>query len=901
MRVAVTRNVGWLTVFGFSTENWVRPRGEVRHILGLHRKLFGRVDELNELNVRIQWMGRPFDSPARGRRSTCSGRSARPSPTPPRNTGMVLTVAFDYGSRAELVHAAEQARAAGDTISEASDRAAPVPAGAAAGRRARAHVRRAAHLELHAVADRRRPGVLHRAHLARVRRAELDAALALRGLDEPAAWPRPTTSGTLLAARHRRAAGRRGPARAAGRWPRRSTRGARARSATSSCRRAPAPARRWATSCRRRAARGKTTVVVATATKALQDQLATKDLPFLERAPRPAVRLGRAEGAQQLHLPAAAARAARRRPGPARDRGASPRRPRSRSSGWPRGPARTTTGDLAELDWSPSDTAQRAVTVGSDECPGATRCPMGEPCFAERARQRAAGRRRRRGQPAPVRAHVASGGVLLPEHDVVVVDEAHQLEDIMSDTVGVQIGPGRFTDLAGSAAAGHRRSEADRRRGRVGARRCARCSRPYVGQRLPTPFPVALQDVLIDARGRIECRPQSALRADRHATRGRQAAQAARASSWRRGCRSTSTLSIGNARRLRRVRVRRARAPAARDRSARRRPGAATTASGRSAPQCSPARRSPRRSPRARRHRRRARSTQLDVGSPFDYEHHALLYCAVHLPDPRSPQARRSRPRRDRRADRRGRRAARWRCSRAGRRWTPRPPQCAGTVDVPILTQRDLPKTALVSAFSDDESTCLFATAGFFQGVDIPGRTLSLVIIDRIPFPRPDDPLLSARRELLGASSVRRDRPPARGDAARPGHGPADPQRDRPRRRRRARPAPRHGQLPLGHRRGAAADAAHPPPRRGRGVPARDHAPRQSTGKVAAMGDLPVRCRGRRAGSPPSRSTRPATATRCRSALVAGAAHCARPAEQPDARVIVLTHTRHRSSAPAPT
>ena len=70
-----------------------------------------------------------------------------------------------------------------------------------------------------------------------------------------------------------------------------------------------------------------------------------------------------------------------------------------------------------------------------------------------------------------------------------------------------------------------------------------------------------------------------------------------------------------------------------------------------------------------------------------------------------------------------------------------------------ILTQRDLPKTALVKAFTDDESSCLFATAGFFQGVDIPGRTLSLVTIDRIPFPRPDDPLLTARRELLGAAA----------------------------------------------------------------------------------------------------------------------------------------------------
>jgi len=74
-------------------------------------------------------------------------------------------------------------------------------------------------------------------------------------------------------------------------------------------------------------------------------------------------------------------------------------------------------------------------------------------------------------------------------------------------------------------------------------------------------------------------------------------------------------------------------------------------------------------------------------------------------------------------------------------------------IDMPILTQRDMPKTALVRAFSDDEHTCLFATSGFFQGVDIPGRTLSLVVIDKIPFPRPDDPLLSARRELLGPAA----------------------------------------------------------------------------------------------------------------------------------------------------
>lgn len=108
VRSAVKRDVGWLTVFGFSTENWRRPRTEVRHILGLHEKLFGRVAELDDLNVRIQWIGRPFGSPdartprfvQRAIRKAIDDTSA--------NTGMTLTIAFDYGSRTELAQAAQR-------------------------------------------------------------------------------------------------------------------------------------------------------------------------------------------------------------------------------------------------------------------------------------------------------------------------------------------------------------------------------------------------------------------------------------------------------------------------------------------------------------------------------------------------------------------------------------------------------------------------------------------------------------------------------------------------------------------------------------------------------------------------------------------------------------------------
>ena len=120
VRVAVTRDIDYLTVFGFSTENWRRPRPEVRHILGLHEKLFGRVEELNELNVRIQWIGRPFDS-LEAKTPRYVQRAIRKAiADTAANTGMTLTVAFDYGGRSELVTAVEQARRSGDGVTVAT-------------------------------------------------------------------------------------------------------------------------------------------------------------------------------------------------------------------------------------------------------------------------------------------------------------------------------------------------------------------------------------------------------------------------------------------------------------------------------------------------------------------------------------------------------------------------------------------------------------------------------------------------------------------------------------------------------------------------------------------------------------------------------------------------------------
>jgi len=113
VRAASDRQVGWLTAFGFSTENWVRPRTEVRHILSLHRKLFSRTEEMNRNNARTRWIGRPFTD--KGARTPVLVQRAitKAIADTSTNTGLSVTIAFDYGSRAELVRASRRAMAHG--------------------------------------------------------------------------------------------------------------------------------------------------------------------------------------------------------------------------------------------------------------------------------------------------------------------------------------------------------------------------------------------------------------------------------------------------------------------------------------------------------------------------------------------------------------------------------------------------------------------------------------------------------------------------------------------------------------------------------------------------------------------------------------------------------------------
>ena len=486
--------------------------------------------------------------------------------------------------------------------------------------------------------------------------------------------------------------------------------------------------------------------VVATATKTLQDQLVDKDLPQLAEALGQPVRFAVLKGRsnylclqrleehlddEQLSLGIAD----------------GPRAEINRLAAWA---SHTDTGDRAELDFEPSSAAWDALSVSGRECPGAQRCPSGEDCFAEKARHRA--------EIADIVVvnthlyclHLFSEAALLPEHDTVVIDEAHGLEDIVSDTAGLSLTGGRFDDLARSVRAVVAESAAagDLEDAGVLLREALL---PFRDKPLPVPLPDELQRVAVLARGRVE-----------------------QATVELQGVPDDAPGDIGP----RKLRATLAAGALAEDlaRAVEATPGEVAWVSGtESAPawRIAPIQLGDLLTEKLWNHTTSVLTSAtipmnlgevlglhpdeheaIDVGSPFDYEANGLLYCAKHLPDPRRP----------------GYESALHEelaalIEAAGGRTLAlftsyRAMDAAAEVlreqlDHKIYTQRDLPKPELLRRFAAETESCLFATMSMWQGVDVPGESLSLVVIDRLPFPRPDDPLLEARRERYGSDAFR--------------------------------------------------------------------------------------------------------------------------------------------------
>lgn len=145
----------------------------------------------------------------------------------------------------------------------------------------------------------------------------------------------------------------------------------------------------------------------------------------------------------------------------------------------------------------------------------------------------------------------------------------------------------------------------------------------------------------------------------------------------------------------------------------------------------------------------------IDVGSPFDYARQGILYVAADLPNPgRDGVAEEAL---DRLAElieaADGRTLALFSSWRGVERAADYLRVRLDPARFPLLVQRrGDPVGTLVQRFTEDERSSLLGTVSLWQGVDVPGSSCLLVVVDRIPFPRPDDPLIAARSQAVEAS-----------------------------------------------------------------------------------------------------------------------------------------------------
>jgi len=550
------------------------------------------------------------------------------------------------------------------------------------------------------------------------------------------------------------------------------------------------------------------TVVVSTATIALQRQLIDRDLPrlaeslqpLLGRAPTFAILKGRRNYLCKHRLQTGAA-------DDAQDALFDPRgatetgRQVTRLREW----AETTeSGDRDELVPGVDERAWRQVAVTARECIGAQRCGFGSRCFAEKARELASRADIVVTNHALLAIDALEDGNVLPDHDVVIIDEAHDLVDrvtsiataelsapgvetsarrcgkqVNEDAVGrlrdageglalvlTDAPPGRIDvltehlavaltalrDTAGSCAAEIRTSakNADDEPEQLAARRAALAGLDELhdaAERMLDAFGpdvAARPDVVwLDVPSDPDARRPPTLRVAPLAVGG---LLAERLFGRRTVALTSATLSVGGSF-----------DPLARQWGLPT-PGAAmpstapdaalTSAASETVPSDDAEQAGGPDQGAAEPHP--LNWCGIDVGSPFDHPRSGILYVARHLPPPGrdglAPQYLDEICELITAAG--GRTLGLFSSMRAAKQAAA---ELRDRIGYPLLCQGEDPTSQLITRFADDEATCLFGTLSLWQGVDVPGRSLQLVVIDRIPFPRPDDPLASARQRAVEA------------------------------------------------------------------------------------------------------------------------------------------------------
>lgn len=512
-------------------------------------------------------------------------------------------------------------------------------------------------------------------------------------------------------------------------------------------------------------------VVVSTATIALQRQLVERDLPrladslahFLPRRPRFALLKGRRNYLclNKIH-------------NGADDEGAGDRpqeelfdpmtvtalgRDVQRLTAWA---STTESGDRDDLKPGVADRSWSQVSVSARECLGLARCPFGAECFSERARGTAGRADVVVTNHALLAIDAVAESAVLPEHALLVVDEAHELVDRVTSVATAELT---------SAALG------------VASRRITRLVSPELHQRLEAAtatFAAAIHDATPGRLDHLDDELATYLRALRDAASAARSAIDSTSDAKAAAARAEAVAALSEISDTA-SRILTSFAPAIPDRTDivwldhEDNRGAARAV----------LRVAPLSVADLLRTRVFSRATTvltsatltiggsfeamatawgltteggesqpwrgLDVGSPFHHAKAGILYVAAHLPPPGRDGAGTAEQLTEIAeliTAAGGRTLGLFSSMRAARAAAEAMRERLST---PVLCQGDDGTSALVEQFSADPETSLFGTLSLWQGVDVPGPSLSLVLIDRIPFPRPDDPLLGARQRAVAA------------------------------------------------------------------------------------------------------------------------------------------------------
>jgi ATP-dependent DNA helicase DinG len=520
------------------------------------------------------------------------------------------------------------------------------------------------------------------------------------------------------------------------------------------------------------------TVVVSTATIALQRQLVDRDLPRLAKAlksdlgrePTFAILKGRRNYLcmHRVHngAPEEPEEAGLFDPFAVSRLGREVKRLHEWSSD-------TETGDRDELVPGVSEQAWRQVSVTARECLGVSKCPIGSDCFAEKARAQAGKADVVVTNHAMLAIDALEGYQVLPDHDVVVIDEAHDLVDRVTSVA--------TEELSGASVA-------------MAARRCGRLIDQDIADRLAEAsdgLAMILEDM---PPGRLDALPRAlagALAATRDAAHNCVSAMGPERKEDVEGA-TARKLALSLLEEVHDCAVRildafseehdvvwvsgdfNQKAPVLRvaplgvggllrERLFAKRTTVLTSATLTLGGAFDTMARQWGLPPSEKVRKIEGAATDkdikdvdgpkwtgLDVGSPFQHASSGILYVARHLPQPgRDGLPPEYLDEIEGLVNAAGGRAlGLFSSTRAAKAATD---ALRDKLDHPILCQGDDATGLLVKKFSEDERTCLFGTLSLWQGVDVPGPSLQLVIMDRIPFPRPDDPLASARQKAVNS------------------------------------------------------------------------------------------------------------------------------------------------------